>query len=35
MRDVRIALASGTVAGYVALDWVSYMDPFAQLAITP
>jgi hypothetical protein len=35
MRDVRIALASGTVARYFVLDWVSYIDQFAQLAITP
>ncbi len=33
MRDARIALAY--VAGYVALDWISYIHPFAQLAITP
>ena len=34
MRDVRIALGSGSVAGHVALEWVSYIDPFAQRAIT-
>ncbi len=31
----QLLIGAAYVASYVALDWVSYIHPFAQLAITP
>ena len=35
MRKVTPAVAAAYVLGYVALDWISFIDPIGAFAITP